>query len=126
MAIRVRKSFKIAPGIKINVSKSGLSTSLGGKRTTVNLSKCGSRVTTVIPGTGISSSTLYKSKGKPSAPSLPREYSKAEWMTAWIIGEILAVVGWVKLEGGVRALYAANAVLIPPGVFLYYRSKRNQ
>lgn len=126
MAFRIRKSFKIAPGIKINVSKSGLSTSLAGKGATVNLSKRGTRVTTGIPGTRISSSTHYKPKGKPSASSLPREYSIAEWITAWVIGEILAVVGWVKLDGGVRALCAAIAVLIPLGVFLYYRSKRNQ
>lgn len=126
MAIRIRKSFKIAPGIKINVSKSGVSTSLGGKGATVNLSKRGTRVTTGIPGTGISSSTLYKSKGKQSAPSPPGEYSTAEWMTAWILGEILAIVGWVKLDGGVRVLCVAIAVLIPLGVFLYYRLKRSQ
>lgn len=59
MAFRIRKSFKVAPGIRLNVSKSGISTSLGGKVTTVNLSKRGTKVTSSIPGTGISTSKLY-------------------------------------------------------------------
>ena len=60
MAFRIRKSFKIAPGIRLNVSKSGLSTSLGRKGATVNISKRGTKVTTGIPGLGISRSKLYK------------------------------------------------------------------
>jgi hypothetical protein len=125
MALRIRKSIKIAPGVKINLSKSGISTSLGVKGATVNLSKRGTRVTTGIPGTGISSSTLYKSKTKQSAPAQPGEYSTAEWVFAWIIGEILAIIGWAKLDGGARILCAILAVAIPVGLFLYYRSKRD-
>lgn len=52
MAIRFRKSFKVAPGVRLNVSKSGLSTSIGGKGVTTNLSKKGIRVTTGIQGQG--------------------------------------------------------------------------
>lgn len=125
MALRIRKSIKIAPGVKINLSKSGISTSLGVKGATVNLSKRGTRVTTGIPGTGISSSTLYKPKTKELAPSQPREYSTAEWVLAWIIGEILAIVGWAKFDGGGRILCAMLAIAIPVGMFLYYRSKRS-
>jgi hypothetical protein len=62
MALRIRKSFKIAPGIRLNVSKTGLSTSVGGKGFTTNLSKKGARVTAGIPGTGISTSKLYKTQ----------------------------------------------------------------
>ncbi|MGH8379241.1 DUF4236 domain-containing protein [Pseudomonas sp.] len=61
MALRFRKSFKVAPGVRINLSKSGISTSVGGKGVTANLSKKGTRVTTSIPGTGLSSSKLYGS-----------------------------------------------------------------
>ncbi|MFP7851565.1 DUF4236 domain-containing protein [Pseudomonas aeruginosa] len=31
MAIRFRKSIKVAPGVRLNISKSGVSTSVGGK-----------------------------------------------------------------------------------------------
>lgn len=94
MALRIRKSIKIAPGVKINLSKSGISTSLGVKGATVNLSKRGTRVTTGIPGTGISSSTLYKSKAGKVEPANPREYSKTEWVLAWILGKF-----WRLLDG---------------------------
>ncbi|MGX5218335.1 DUF4236 domain-containing protein [Pseudomonas segetis] len=53
-AIRLRRSFKVAPGVRLNVSKSGVSTSLGGKGLTANLSKKGTRVTGSIRGTGLS------------------------------------------------------------------------
>lgn len=67
MAFRIRKSFKIAPGIRLNVSKSGVSTSVGGKGFTTNLSKKGTRVTAGIPGTGLSTSKLYRPGKAPRA-----------------------------------------------------------
>ncbi|WP_322092453.1 DUF4236 domain-containing protein [Paraburkholderia bannensis] len=45
-----RKSIRIAPGIRLNFSKSGVSTSIGGKGFTYNTR---GRVTASIPGTGI-------------------------------------------------------------------------
>ncbi|WP_368623420.1 DUF4236 domain-containing protein [Paraburkholderia sp. BR13444] len=45
-----RKSIKVAPGIRINLSKSGVSTSIGGRGLTYNTR---GRVTASIPGTGI-------------------------------------------------------------------------
>ena len=36
MGFRVRKSFKVAPGVRVNVSKSRVSTTLGGKGATYN------------------------------------------------------------------------------------------
>lgn len=62
MAIRFRKSIKLAPGVRLNISKSGVSTSVGGKGATANFSKRGTRVTAGIPGSGLSASKLYKSR----------------------------------------------------------------
>ncbi|AIY40561.1 serine protease [Collimonas arenae] len=45
-----RRTIKIAPGVRINLSKSGVSTSIGGKGFTYNTR---GRLTTSIPGTGI-------------------------------------------------------------------------
>jgi len=45
-----RKSVKIAPGIRVNFSKSGVSTSIGVKGVTYNTRD---RVTASIPGTGV-------------------------------------------------------------------------
>lgn len=66
-----RKSFKIAPGVRINVSRRGVSTSVGVKGFTVNSR---GRVTTSIPGTGISHITSLGS-GKKSSN---RTYSNTE------------------------------------------------
>ena len=54
MVFRFQKRVKIAPGVRLNVSKSGISTSLGGRGSTVNLSSKGVRTTVGISGTGLS------------------------------------------------------------------------
>lgn len=57
MGLRFRKSFKIINGVRVNVSKTGASMSLGGKGASVNISSRGVRNTVGIPGTGISVSS---------------------------------------------------------------------
>ena len=51
MPIRWRKSIKIAPGVKVNLSPKGVrSTSIGGKRLRINLGKNGTSVGGSIGG----------------------------------------------------------------------------
>jgi len=52
--MRFRKSVKIIPGVRVNFSKSGVSTSIGGRGATMNVSKRGVRSTLSVPGTGLS------------------------------------------------------------------------
>lgn len=54
MGFRLRRSFKVFPGCRINVGKRGFSVSIGGHGSTFNISKRGVRATAGIPGTGIS------------------------------------------------------------------------
>jgi len=51
---RFRKTFSILPGVRINLSKTGVSSSLGGHGATVNVGKNGTNVTLGAPGTGLS------------------------------------------------------------------------
>ncbi|HEX3625001.1 MAG TPA: DUF4236 domain-containing protein [Verrucomicrobiae bacterium] len=53
MSWRFRQSFKIIPGLKLNLSKGGLSASIGGAPFTINLGRRGLYATASIPGTGI-------------------------------------------------------------------------
>ncbi|WP_416825250.1 DUF4236 domain-containing protein [Ectobacillus polymachus] len=54
MGLRFRKSFKVAPGIRMSVSKSGVGMSVGGKGLRYSVHSSGRRQTTEsIPGTGI-------------------------------------------------------------------------
>lgn len=64
MGLRFRKGIRLAPGIRLNLSKSGLSSlSIGGKGLTYNIGKKGTRATGGLPGTGLSYSK-YMSYGK--------------------------------------------------------------
>jgi hypothetical protein len=52
---RFRKQIGVLPGVKVNLSKSRVSTSLGGRGATVNVGADGRRMVTFgIPGTGMS------------------------------------------------------------------------
>lgn len=64
MGFRFRKSIKLAPGVRINLTKKGVSSISVGKRgATVNVGKKGTRGTVGIPGSGLSYSS-YKSHNK--------------------------------------------------------------
>ena len=63
MPVRFRRSFTIFPGVKVNVSKGGISLSVGRRGATLNFSKRGVRQTVGIPGSGLShSSYIVKNK----------------------------------------------------------------
>lgn len=72
MAFRLFRRFKIAPGITINLSKSGLSASAGVRGARVTLGPRGVRRTVGIPGTGISYSEDSASGGSPKRASRSR------------------------------------------------------
>src|SRR5215212_1839337 len=63
MPVRIRKSFNLFPGVKVNMSKGGMSISVGRKGFHLNFSKRGVRQTVGLPGSGISeSSYIFKNK----------------------------------------------------------------
>jgi hypothetical protein len=69
MGFKLRKSVKIAPGVKINLSKSGISTSVGGKGHSVNIGKRGVKTTVGIPGTGISHTSSIPASNQKTSKS---------------------------------------------------------
>ncbi|MCB8883829.1 DUF4236 domain-containing protein [Acidisoma cellulosilytica] len=71
MGFRFRRSVRIAPGLRLNLSKSGPSLSVGGKGATFNISKKGTRATFGIPGTGISYQTAHKHAHRHSEAASP-------------------------------------------------------
>lgn len=55
MGFRFRKIISVVPGVKVNLSKSGASTSLGGHGATVNVGTSGKKTLTLgVPGSGLS------------------------------------------------------------------------
>jgi hypothetical protein len=81
MGFRFRKSFKIAPGLRLNLSKSGTSWTIGGRGATVNVGGKTPRATIGIPGTGVSYTTPLS-----GAPQTEGRHS------ALVIAIIIAVV----------------------------------
>jgi len=53
MAIRFRKTFKVAPGVKLNLGKRGASVRVGGKNAGFTTGSSGSTVSASIPKTGL-------------------------------------------------------------------------
>lgn len=62
MGFRFNRRIKLLPGVTLNVSKSGLSTSFGPKGAKVTLGHGKTRTTFGLPGTGLSHSTLSSNK----------------------------------------------------------------
>jgi hypothetical protein len=88
MGFRYRSSIRLARGLRINLSKSGASFSVGRRGATVNFSKGGTRTTVGIPGTGLSwSERIRPGQGGRAAP----------------------IVGWLLLIVAVLAIVAALA-----------------
>ena len=99
MGLRFRKSFKIAPGVKVNLNKRSTSVTFGGKVFHHTISSTGKRTSSAsIPGTGI---YYTKTSGKkktakrgatprrtvPKAPKNHRPKNTQKWYTrtGWII-----------------------------------------
>ena len=57
MGFRFRRSIKLLPGIRLNLSKSGVSATVGKPGVSINISERGTRGTVGLPGTGLSYST---------------------------------------------------------------------
>lgn len=118
MSLRFRKSIKIMPGMRLNVSRSGISTSIGVRGASVNV-KPGrkARVSVGIPGTGISyTDTLSPAQHVAQTPAPRRADSRRVWRA---LGIAIAVVGglscfgsWIfglSTIGAGAALYLANS-----------------
>jgi hypothetical protein len=58
MGFRFRKSIRLFPGVRLNISKGGFSTSVGRPGATVNIGKRGVRGTVGLPGSGLSYSEM--------------------------------------------------------------------
>ena len=54
MSLKFRKRIRVFPGFTLNLSKSGMSATLGVKDCSVNIGKNGTYLNTGIPGTGLS------------------------------------------------------------------------
>ena len=74
MGLRFRQSFKLFPGVRINVGKTGMSASFGVPGATLNLGPRGVRGTVGLPGTGLSYSAMLTPGGGQAPSADPAAY----------------------------------------------------
>ncbi len=102
MGFRFRKSFKVAPGIKLNIGKKSAGVSVGGKGFRTSLSSSGRKTTSVgVPGTGLSyvSSSGGSSKSKSSkgsASSMSSSKKGGCWLILVPIFIILVIISGIS------------------------------
>ena len=120
MGMRFRKSFG-GKGFRVNVSKSGIGYSVGGKgfRYTKKAGG-GSRTTTSIPGTGISyvkDSKTGRTKKVATAGGLGKGAYKFMSILSKIVGYPIAVLAAICFIGGEAAIGVSLA--IPTAIMLF-------
>jgi hypothetical protein len=128
MPVRFRRTFQLFPGVKVNVSKGGISFTVGAKGYHLNFSNRGVKQTVGVPGTGVSHSTYLfedddnEQKEKKSASDTRRKQSSRKKKAADttpknhedIIDESPAsrrrTPGWVLLLG-ILVIYLGGLML---------------
>lgn len=67
MGFRFRKTFKVAPGVKLNLNKKSVGLTIGGRGAKYTVNSSGRKTKTIgIPGTGLSYSQVSSNKKKPN------------------------------------------------------------
>jgi len=85
MGFRFRRTFSLSPGLRLNVSKSGLSTSVGVRGAHITLGHGQVRKTVGIPGTGLSYSTVSRvGGGRSNSGSLADLVSWTVWVVRYL------------------------------------------
>ena len=67
MSLRFRKTIKLAPGIRMNLSGGGISWSIGPRGASIGIGKRGTFLSTSIPGTGLYSRQRLAGRGRSSS-----------------------------------------------------------
>jgi hypothetical protein len=102
MGFRFRRSVRLLPGIRLNFSTRGVSTSVGGRGFNLNFGKRGIRTTVGIPGTGISySEMLTRNQGaEPSATNATTPAAGSSIGCGTLVVIVFGVLGLARLIGG--------------------------
>lgn len=80
MGFRFRRSVRVLPGVRLNLSRGGASVSLGGRGFHYTVGPKGTRTTVGIPGTGLSWSQ-YTPHGGGSSSSVPSQASPVAYLS---------------------------------------------
>jgi hypothetical protein len=108
---RFRRTIRLLPGVHLNISKTGVSLSLGGPGATINLNKEGTQTTLGLPGSGASyrgERSRWSQLGSPDAASPLLRYG---WALALGLAGVLYLAGAPRLATALAIVGFAQLVL---------------
>lgn len=93
MGLRFRRSIKVAPGVRVNISKSGSSISFGKRGATVNVGRRGVYADVEAPGTGLSYRQKIADHTRPvSDGSAPMRRHSLVWFGLLCLFAVFALI----------------------------------
>lgn len=93
MGLRFRKSLQILPGVRLNLTQRGVSTTLGPRGATVSIGSSGTRGNVGLPGTGLSYSQRLSASGEGLVQSTQQTGQGGGCALLGLIGFIVLLVG---------------------------------
>jgi len=134
MGFRFRRSFSVAKGVRVNLSKGGLGVSVGGKGARIGVGPRGPYTSASIPGTGIYSINYLDKKAKKKdagehavQPVQRRAQEKApQYPSLQQVGLEPAHTFWFWLGAIILAIFGTSARLLSVvliALWLFRRSK---
>lgn len=100
MGLRFRRSFRVIPGVRLNVSRSGTSISFGRRGMHYTVGSKGTRTTVGVPGSGLSW-TQYRSSPSQRRSSFPGGLL----LLLFVIGlAAVALTNWVQRPAEVTSI----------------------
>lgn len=123
MAWNYRKRVKIAPGVHLNFSKNGVSTSIGPKGAKVTFGKNGTYMNTSIPGTGLYSRQKI-SGGRGTSTNKENSIDQNGCSGCIIIGFCLglAILGGISVSTGNSIAVLMGIIFIVIAIIVFYKS----
>ena len=95
MGLRFHRTVRLFPGLRLNLSKSGVSASVGTRGAWFTFGRNGTRTTVGLPGTGISYTKTSSASEHQNAVAPPAR-APGRWLVVLVI--LLAIgagVGWL-------------------------------
>ena len=95
MGFRFHRTVRLLPGLRLNLSKSGVSASVGTRGAWLTFGRNGTRTTVGLPGTGISYTTTSSAHQHQDAAAPPARASGRWLLVLLILLGIAAGLGWL-------------------------------
>jgi hypothetical protein len=120
MGFRFRRSFRLLPGIRLNLSKGGIGASLGVRGASMNVGRRGTTTSVGLPGTGLSYTSRIPFKGGERRPDEdvgtsplrateePGGNQPSTWSTARIFAAIFVLLPRSLLSARVKVMIASG------------------